>query len=473
MSKKSFILSFVAASMLFFACNNEADLVLDQEFGAVIENPAIFDDETFVSLEQATEVANAFFKGETTLKSFSSQRAIVSAETVRGDSEKPLMYVMNYKDGGFIIVGATRNYYPVLAYSEDNSFEFTDDMGPVEIWLDDTKEAIRTSDTLDDSTKYSMRTDWNRYEATGFITPTTSTLRRYDPLMDAAMNDRCSYIMNQYGLYGWDAFYSLSDAKDVIGSTDWSSLCSYANIIGSPLDYTLIGVRNVYVPALVGPLVTTQWHQEPPYNGLCGGCIYAGCTAIAMAQIMRYHQYPSSINWSLIPASGTPLSPLATQQLIRSVGDAIGLNYTTCDVGADHNQVRNAFQSYGYTATVKDHNVIDVRNDILNFKRPIAMCGFIISSGGGGHMWVCAGVNYPQYGVEYFVEFINPSNYTFSSQGYPSLSNPKTSLTQSALYFYMNWGWSDVNLNGWFVSTNVSTYKGNYQYARKNIYVHP
>ena len=53
--------------------------------------------------------------------------------------------------------------------------------------------------------------------------------------------------------------------------------------------------------ANVGPLLQTLWDQNSPYNSLCpedpngpGGHTYAGCVACALAQIIRYWQYPSS-----------------------------------------------------------------------------------------------------------------------------------------------------------------------------------
>ncbi len=55
----------------------------------------------------------------------------------------------------------------------------------------------------------------------------------------------------------------------------------------------------------VGPLMTTQWDQTRPFNDMCpvapaasdkyliyGGRACTGCAAAAMAQIMKYHQWP-------------------------------------------------------------------------------------------------------------------------------------------------------------------------------------
>jgi hypothetical protein len=46
----------------------------------------------------------------------------------------------------------------------------------------------------------------------------------------------------------------------------------------------------------VGPLISTTWHQLAPYNNYCpwgdGNRSVAWCVAIALAQIIRYHEWP-------------------------------------------------------------------------------------------------------------------------------------------------------------------------------------
>ncbi|MDR1542906.1 MAG: thiol protease/hemagglutinin PrtT [Prevotellaceae bacterium] len=48
----------------------------------------------------------------------------------------------------------------------------------------------------------------------------------------------------------------------------------------------------------VSPLLSTQWNQNDPYYNLCPlddyGRSYTGCVATAMAQIMKYHNYPAT-----------------------------------------------------------------------------------------------------------------------------------------------------------------------------------
>ena len=62
-------------------------------------------------------------------------------------------------------------------------------------------------------------------------------------------------------------------------------------------------------PTSVTPLITTEWGQTSPYNDMCpeyatGKRCKTSCVATAMAQIMRYHKYPTngvgskSLKWS-------------------------------------------------------------------------------------------------------------------------------------------------------------------------------
>ena len=60
------------------------------------------------------------------------------------------------------------------------------------------------------------------------------------------------------------------------------------------------GVRGPRAVTVVAPLIQTRWNQNKYYNDLCplvsdgpNGHAYTGCVATAMAQIMKYHNYPS------------------------------------------------------------------------------------------------------------------------------------------------------------------------------------
>ncbi len=49
----------------------------------------------------------------------------------------------------------------------------------------------------------------------------------------------------------------------------------------------------------IDPLLTSRWNQDNPYNAMCpaddqgpGDCVYVGCVATAMAEIMHYWRFP-------------------------------------------------------------------------------------------------------------------------------------------------------------------------------------
>ena len=44
--------------------------------------------------------------------------------------------------------------------------------------------------------------------------------------------------------------------------------------------------------ATIGPLLTTKWNQDMPFNGLLANDYVTGCVATSVAQIMKYHNWP-------------------------------------------------------------------------------------------------------------------------------------------------------------------------------------
>ena len=47
-------------------------------------------------------------------------------------------------------------------------------------------------------------------------------------------------------------------------------------------------------PERMEPMVKTEWNQPAPYNYYCPDNCPAGCIAVAMAQVMKYHEWPKT-----------------------------------------------------------------------------------------------------------------------------------------------------------------------------------
>jgi hypothetical protein len=468
---------------LFFACSESIDFDRDFDQELTQEIPAMLPDAgTFVSEEMAAQVADLFFSGKfggiTDKKRTGTLRSSASIETLK-DEDKPLMYVLNYPEGGFVIVSATRSYFPVLAYSDEGSFIMSPDMGPAAVWLEETQGVIKACETLDDSTKLEIRGMWSEFKTADESIPTGSMLRSYDPLLDQAIGQRMPELRNMWD-HEYAIFTTLEGAQDFFPLyANWLSVCNFANSLGSPPEYTIFVAKYNYSDNKVGPLLATQWHQNAPFNNLCPQV--AGCAAVAVAQTMKYYHHPQLFNWNNIPIN--PLSSSDQAVLIRNAADAVKTKWGVFGIGnfswALPGDVESGIRSYGYTVTRAKHNYQTVWGHV-NHHRPVIMGGGTVDLPnplnylGNGHYWVCDGVHSIYSSIFYFLEFIDTNSYTYYSNPFIyNPSNPIESYRFSRLYFHMNWGWrgDPDSKNGWFLNYDVNSGSGNFQHGREDFYI--
>ncbi len=196
---------------------------------------------------------------------------------------------------------------------------------------------------------------------------------------------------------------------------------------------------------VVGPLITTTWNQGYPYNNLCPHGSITGCVATAMAQILKYWNYPQhGIGWhSYTPYSHPEYGELTadfndtyydwinmtntydntstnTQQqavatLMYHCGVSVNMDYSPTVSGAGSS---NALMDYfNYSSEMQQISRSDFSDDEwvsmmlneMNAYRPVFYRG---DEGSGGHAFVCDGYDSGTY-----------NNY----------------------YFHFNWGWG-----GWY-----------------------
>jgi len=86
-----------------------------------------------VSAEEAMQVAQNFFG--------KSQKSAVHCAKVAKQGNDTLLYVFN-ADKGFVVVSATKKTIPVLAYSEEGTFDEQDVIPPVAMWLNSYQNQI-------------------------------------------------------------------------------------------------------------------------------------------------------------------------------------------------------------------------------------------------------------------------------------------------------------------------------------------
>ena len=209
---------------------------------------------------------------------------------------------------------------------------------------------------------------------------------------------------------------------------------------------------------IVDALIQTKWDQDPGYNDLCpydynaNELTVTGCVATAIAQIMRYWEYPShgvgshSYTPSTHPEYGTQSVNFAQQtydwtdmplyssnaeiaKLMYHCGVSVDMDYDIANnggSGAYNSAITPAFTNffnYKTTANLKYKNYTQNWNDLLkaelNAGRPVEYNG---SGSGGGHAFVCDGYD-------------------------------------NSNYFHFNWGWSGAN-DGFYSLTNLNPGSG-------------
>lgn len=208
--------------------------------------------------------------------------------------------------------------------------------------------------------------------------------------------------------------------------------------------------------AAIRPLLLTEWNQESPYNLLCpkvdGHETVTGCVATAMAQVMKYHNFPdrgkgthsyywepgkteltfdydnTPFRWDLMTdrydSKSTEESKEAVARLMLGCGISVDMHYEPGGSGAATTRMGEALiDIFGYSPSLWMPNRAfygyeeweDMIYADLALGLPVLYSG---AGTAGGHQFVCDG---------------------YSADG----------------YFHFNWGWGGLS-NGYFLLTALN-----------------
>src|SRR5690554_6500810 len=266
MDKKVFWVLLFIVSLFAYSCSNDD---IENLSGEKKQN------EYFVTQEKAKEIAGSVFKNKQA-KGFES-KILTESFPVKDENDEIVYYINNYSEGGFVILAADTRSIPVLAYSFDNNFDTTADDYPAGLvdWLVFAKNQIKEIRTKE-----------------------------------------------------------LSQPEEFVEMWDDVSLGNVRFDTSNLSDCSLMPVT----VTIKEPLLQTTWNQRAGYNNsmplavpqYCGSIgsgndrFYAGCVPIAIAQVMRYHEYPTNFNYgSINNASGS----VETRRLINDLHHKIYYYY--------------------------------------------------------------------------------------------------------------------------------------------------
>lgn len=250
----------------------------------------------------------------------------------------------------------------------------------------------------------------------------------------------------------------------------WKSLLGTSEVLAS----SVVSVSDVRV----APLVGSTWNQERvggalTYNYFTPSNFVCGCVATAMAQLMRFHQWPTTpigttsfkvtvstvtqwlntrggdglggaYNWASMPLSPNGSTPDAQRQMIGALcfdaGLSVNMAYASDGSGAQTSKVPAALKTtfhyenavFGYRggAELSGHGLGDMVQPDLDAGYPVLLA----ITGDGGHAIVADGYGY----------------------------------TGTTLYHHLNMGWGGSN-DAWYNLPDIGTF-GNFNLIHGCVY---
>jgi len=167
---------------------------------------------------------------------------ILGRNPILRDDGTLLAYSYDISPRGFVVVPVLKDLPPVKVYSDENSLDLGETDGMAQL----VKEVIRD-------------------KSQAFV--------QYYGSLDAVQPDKGEILI------------------DPVHRTEWDRFTQKPEIFAQE-----VASKDAGTYREAGPLLTTTWHQNYPYNALCpmgdGGRCVVGCVATAAAQIIWYWQWP-------------------------------------------------------------------------------------------------------------------------------------------------------------------------------------
>lgn len=404
-------LSLVIFIITFCSCSTESttdDIIYANS------DESVNKDSNFVDISEVRSIANEIFSSNNRMLSKEGAKKNIKEIKPISDNEKnPSFYIINFEGGGFIILSADKRIYPILAYSNQNNFDLNSESYP------------------------DLLVDW-LFEQNSYV----------QDLREGRIKE----------IFNFEKHWQVNAIENhlVSGNSDWALKTSEGR------DYTPISSH--------GPLISTSWGQGVGYNNSAphGNCSNysnertpTGCVATAMAQIMRFHNYPNNYNWSIMPdriysSNATSSGANEISRLMRDAGNSVAMDWGCENSGAKTEDATNALKNtFGYQSASYSDNYTNLIGDIQS-GFPVILRGgraedwILFKVYTGGHAWVCDGYKLGK------VEVCAPAGRYGCDWRWVNTSS-----------FHMNWGWNG-SWNGWYSGLRNSV--GDFSYKSGVIY---
>lgn len=325
-----------------------------------------------------------------------------------------LLYMVNFEDEeGYAVLSAVDFLAPIIAVIDEGSSDSLIASSPIGGGIWDVEEddccVIYDEDEVSD--------DWEVIvppsDSIGLINPLSHSheITRTSETSSAVKHNLrfVSHMINDY------CEFRLIDHQNPNGDGGESG---GSEPVDQPQNWVILGQ--------VQPMLDTEWTQYWPFNAYCpskpnssvsylNGRAPVGCTAVALGQIVAYHQYPEEVitywpNWNII-STVTKESPDADKYLVARLLSILGSNYidmtyNTYSSSSGISNVSKAMKRLGYrnVSTRSGYNEQEIFTYLLS-DRPIYIRAVSPKSENQdnerlGHAWVIDGYIKRQRGTQ-------------------------------------------------------------------------
>ena len=450
----------VAALMLlgleFISCNSEPRQVSLKPVPAVNNVVKLDPTITELSSNDAIILANLYTREHATKTSTSKQ--IEDVVSIGAPDGTTYIYAVNFNDG-YLLISATKNYHPILADVEHGHYE----EGAANVVL--VGEFIETIDAIKRSEIPPVdSSEWHKYEELGSTMTKTKVPDDYYEMLEDYWDTWVAQGKNIYFLY---------EQPEDMPDEMYESLCSMAEDEDHSyygygyMECSIITEKYHNVLTQVGPLLSTHWNQTSPWKDSIPPGHHLGCATIAAGQIMRYHAYPSSFNWTSMPDSDS--SSVSLCNFLALLRDRLDVN---ADGATNINRVMHGLEYFGYTCDIYSHSNSDFYSEINQY-RPVYMRGTDVTTG-NGHAWVCDGFKIYHSWIEYEL-FILLLDYNHQPLAMYSF-DLRDAAEDSFITFHMNLGYAGNNDGYYYDNNHFYVHRSDgatrdYSISRKDLFI--
>jgi hypothetical protein len=450
---KHFFIITAISSMLVFAmasCTNytveEGKTNLEKES---LQSLLLEKGTTPITANEAINVALLYNKQNKIETKGELEKNVSDVYTVYRKEGEPSMYAVNYQNNkGFIVVSASRKYYPILAMVEKGHFdEGYAEMG-LSDWVDEQTNLISKIEKGEmNGDETAIAAEWANYEKRGGVQGI------------ATKSEAEAFALRQASVAAWESqgytCYELQECPQNLPTSVYNTWCSTASGVAHPdydyMIYSVILEKRVENTTTYGPLIGSEWDQTGGFNAANPYTYAIGCVPVAVGQIMWYYGKPSSFSWNNMPAS---YATTTTANFLYTLGNTMGIDYAGGSSAASHGDAEDALQYYGYgTSFSNSYNQETIISNIIDGD-PVYIGGYeTYYSGGVGHAWVCEGYKRVDHHYEYDLKIISVVEPPLQYE-----NAVPTCLTAygTTKYLYHNLGFGGDG-NGWYIGQSFQT----------------